>query len=191
MLRVMVGPEILNEAVINAYPVRRALDVFAIGDKIGDVLAHSAVILTTKICPVLVEYMNDSHVYITYCKGFKEGDMYFKQKKYMFILDRVKGQEPIDKYDDAFKSAQKNEVLDTTSYDPKNNNVVTVKRFADKMCEIMKNKTFNVITHNCHDARLQTMDYFGMKSGDIYNRSQNQLLITKVVHDLRRKNKLV
>lgn len=94
MLRINIGPEMMNQKILKAYPVRRSLDSNMLEHTYGDVLSHSAIVLTTKRGAILIEYMGDSHVYLTYCKDFKPGEFVFKQRKYIFVVDCIEGQHP-------------------------------------------------------------------------------------------------
>lgn len=318
VLRLSVGPEIMNEKIIEAYPARRALDSSGFKKTYGDVLSHSGVVLTTKRGPVLVEYMGDSHVYISFCKDFKKGEKVFKQKKYLFILDKMTGQHPIEEgsesMEDSFTSStghltvpdsyfvvpskhshkksrsnssshiskpilpippssnshkvknneerkekprsitrtRSDENLKSYSYESDGedessecykptkqqrrnslctlkanspqarprlhpphhstrtqsltSNVplqesstsrdnssgqmildVTVREFADKMCQLMSDKKYNLFNHNCHDARIETMRYFGMISGDRYHHKKHGSIALRFFQDIHRK----
>lgn len=89
MLRLNVGPDIMNKKILKAFPVKRSLDATGLGNTYGDVLSHSGVVLTTDKEPVLVEYMGDSHVYVSFCSDFKESEPVFKQKEYFFVVDKI------------------------------------------------------------------------------------------------------
>ena len=227
MLRLSVGPEMMSEKVLKAFPVRRSLDITAVGDKLGDIVSHTAIILTTKRGPLLVEYMGDSHVYLTYSNDFKEGEFVFKQRKYIFMLDSIDGQEPVENnlfdnyadFESKYYSTNTNPVdtetglpensvstFDVNEMEPANEvkkpkkpkhhkhhkektkekTNVTVREFAEKMCDLMGDKQYNLFHHNCHDARIATMEYFGMKTKNLYS-SKHSGLVATFFKDIRRR----
>lgn len=231
MLRLSVGPEMMNEKVLKAFPVRRSLDITAVGDKLGDVVSHTAIVLTTKRGPLLVEYMGDSHVYLTYSNDFKEGEFVFKQRKYIFMLDSIDGQEPVENnlfdnyadFESKYYSTNTNQVdtetglpatsvstFDVSTMEPgkedepappkkepkqhhhkkhhpkKEKTDVTVREFAEKMCDLMGDKAYNLFHHNCHDARIATMEYFGMKTKNLYS-SKHSSIVATFFRDIHRR----
>ncbi|OHT00911.1 hypothetical protein TRFO_32300 [Tritrichomonas foetus] len=150
MLRVNVGREVMNAKISEVFAVRRSLDIEALSNKLGKVLSHSAAVVITNKGPVLVEYMGDSHVYVFKCNDFKSEKHVFKQRGFYFICDKENGEVP--------------------------NCEITVKMFADKMVELMKNKKFNTFTHNCHHARYRTMKSFGMSSDNPNSEHKNLIV---------------
>lgn len=52
---------------------------------------------------------------------------------------------------------------------------VTIRQFATKMVNYMKDREFDTFTHNCHHARYLTMKHYGMISDDPYNIKRNVL----------------
>lgn len=228
MLRLSVGPEMMSEKVLKAFPVRRSLDITAVGDKLGDVVSHTAIVLTTNRGPVLIEYMGDSHVYLTYANDFREGEFVFKQRKYIFMLDSIDGQQPVENnlfdnyadFESKYYSTNTNPVdtesgypgaptsvstFDVNEMEPakepeedkkeakprahghhkhhdknkkKEKTDVTVREFAEKMCDLMGDKAYNLLHHNCHDARIATMEYFGMKARDLYSSKRGSIVGT-------------
>ena len=64
---------------------------------------------------------------------------------------------------------------------------VTVREFADKMCQLMSDKKYNLFNHNCHDARIETMRYFGMITGDRYHHKKHGSIALRFFQDIHRK----
>ena len=137
-LRLMVTPDVHNAEIINCVPVRRPLDVPSTIIKLGKVLSHSGCVCKTTRGYVLIEYMSSNQVFVSKVYNYQNGMHEFNFKKYHFILDDDKPQEPKEK--------------------------CTVRQFAEKMIEYTKNKQFDTFSHNCHHARYDTMNFYGMKS---------------------------
>lgn len=135
--RVSVSKDIMNEQIIGCIAVRRPLAIPGAMNVIGEALSHSSVIAMTRKIPILIEYMNTSQVYISYCKVYERGCKSFQHNGFTFIVESPE-QVPRD--------------------------AVTVSQFAEKMQDFMKNGKFDTFVHNCHIARYKTMKYYGMKS---------------------------
>lgn len=167
MLRIFIGPEILHAPIVHAYSVRRGLDYPFIRNKYGDVISHSAIVVTTKNFPVLIEYMDDSHVYVTECKNFSDSKESFQQRMFLFHIDSLNSKIPIN------PNFPKQEI--------------TVMEVATRMCDIMGGHQFRLISHNCHMARILTLKYYGINSGDGFRHTKKHTLLGLGFKDLVRK----
>ena len=161
MIRACVGPEIMDQTIEEMWPVRRSLNIGPIIHKYGKIISHSAVVATTRKGPVLIEYMGDSHVYVFLCRDFRPGAPVFMQRGFYFQPDVLEGQEP--------------------------NESVTIKEFAEKMCDFMKGKPFNTFNHNCHYARYYTMRFYGMKSDNPKTNENGDNIVEMAFSDVFRK----
>ena len=137
-----VSKAVLDHEILTASAVIRPLDVPSTNTKYGLVLSHSGVMVQTKYEDVLIEYMNESAVYINLVATYKPDQEEFYYRYYKFRHNPKEVQKPKKK--------------------------VTVGEFALKMAEFMKGKTFDTFTHNCHHARYLTMKFYGMKTSDPY-----------------------
>lgn len=137
-----VSKAVLEHEILYASAVVRPLDVPSTNTKYGLVLSHSGVMVRTAHEDVLVEYMNESAVYINLVATYRPDQEEFVYRYYRFRQNPNEVQRPKRR--------------------------VTVGEFAVRMAEFMKGKTFDTFTHNCHHARYLTMKYYGMRTTDPY-----------------------
>ncbi|KAH0792599.1 hypothetical protein GPJ56_003433 [Histomonas meleagridis] len=148
-LRCNVSKEVMNHEIVSAISVVRPLDCPCTNTKYGKVLSHSGVIVRTKYEDLLIEYMNESAVYINLVGKYDPNAKSFQFRYYTFRQNPEEVQKPKRK--------------------------VTVSEFAEKMADFMKGHTFDTFSHNCHHARYLTMKYYGMKTEDPYSNSHSVL----------------
>ncbi|OHT11821.1 hypothetical protein TRFO_18612 [Tritrichomonas foetus] len=149
LLKVNVGPEIMNKKIITVTPVIRPLDIASTHNKLGRVLSHSGVLLKTNREYLMVEYMSENKVLVNKVGSLKKDKDTFLYHTYNWCRDKYPPQKPKDD--------------------------ITVKEFAEKMADFMKNKNFDTFCHNCHHARYLTMKHYGMKTDDPFNNKRNVL----------------
>lgn len=149
-LRCCVGPEVLNRKILFVAAVLRPLNVPSTSWKYGKVLSHSACLCQTKREFVLIQYMNASLVYLDLVgsinPNLKEKTFTFKGFHFHFMTH--------------FQQPKK---------------IITIKEYAMKMFDFMKDHSYNVFTHNCHHARYLIMNYYGMESENPYTIKKNVL----------------
>jgi hypothetical protein len=147
--RQAVGREVMEQSVRSAVVVLRPLDTPATIDKLGAMLSHSACILTTEDeAFVIVEYMWGGKIYISLCPTYEPGSQFFKFRHYDFTHIDIHPQTP--------------------------NRAVTVRQFAMRMDEFMRDKPFSISTHNCHNACYLTMRNYGMRTRNPEAGQRNQ-----------------
>lgn len=136
--RSTIGSDLMNQQVKYVFGVKRPLDTPCTDRKIGIVLSHAGIMCVTEQNQnVLIEYMFGSKVYISECTSYKMGeDFVYKGLPFVHTTTNVQGP----------------------------NCPVTVREMAQSMADIMRGRSFETYTHNCHQARYLTMKKYGMKS---------------------------
>ncbi|OHT15426.1 hypothetical protein TRFO_42502 [Tritrichomonas foetus] len=151
-MKICVSKEVMSRQIVSCVAVLRPLDCPSTSTKYGKVLSHSAVLIRTEKEFVMVEYMNVCKVLINRVGCLKKDE-------------DISG-------DNFIYRGYLHKFISTVQH-PKC--PVTVREFAEKMVDIMKDRKFDTFTHNCHHARFLTMKHYGMRSEDPYNIKRNVL----------------